>query len=150
MKILDWLGKPVAVLLNQMGPPRPGAEELAEQQRWKQHLAQYPVVTEVLALDAFARCWVHEHVFYDAIGRLIDESKRPGYARLLAAWSDDNRARYASALRMSAEQIAAAARDSEPLPDEGRACCAARSRRSAWARTSSGARNWRWRPWSRA
>ncbi|RZA23679.1 MAG: DUF3482 domain-containing protein, partial [Lysobacteraceae bacterium] len=64
MKILEWLGKPVAVLLNQMGPPRPGAEESGEQGRWRQHLAQFPVVKEVLPLDAFARCWVHEHVFY--------------------------------------------------------------------------------------
>ena len=34
MKVLDWLGKPVMVLLNQMGPPRPAAEEQAEQARW--------------------------------------------------------------------------------------------------------------------
>lgn len=120
MKILEWLGKPVAVLLNQMGPPRPGAEESDEQARWRQHLAQFPVVKDVLPLDAFARCWVHEHVFYEAIGRLIDEAKRPGYARLLEAWSAANRQRYAGALRVSAEQLAAAARDFEPLPEEGR------------------------------
>ncbi len=120
MKILEWLGKPVAVLLNQMGPPRPGSEESQEQQRWRQHLAQFPVVKDVLPLDAFARCWVHEHVFYEAIGRLIDEDKRPGYARLLESWSAANRQRYASALRVSAEQLAAAARDEEPIAEEGR------------------------------
>jgi hypothetical protein len=120
MKILEWLGKPVAVLLNQMGPPRPGAEESGEQLRWRQHLAQFPVVKDVLPLDAFARCWVHEHVFYEAIGGLIDESKRPGYARLLEAWSGANRQRYAAALHVSAELLAAAARDAEPIAQEGR------------------------------
>ncbi|OON59116.1 GTP-binding domain-containing protein [Massilia sp. KIM] len=120
MKILDWLGKPVVVLLNQMGPPRPGAEEQGEQQRWKQHLAQYPIVKEVLALDAFARCWVHEHVFYDAVGRLVDPAKQPGYARLQAAWSARNRERFTSALHMSAELLAKAARDSEALPESER------------------------------
>ena len=63
MKILEWLGKPVIVLLNQLGPPRPAAEEQAEQARWRRHLDQHPIVREVLALDAFARCWVHERVF---------------------------------------------------------------------------------------
>lgn len=120
MKILEWLGKPVVVLLNQMGPPRPGGEEASEQGRWRQHLDQFPVVKDVLPLDAFARCWVHEHVFYEAIGRLIEEPKRPGYARLLASWSAANRQRYASALRVTAEQLAAAARDEEAIPEEGR------------------------------
>ena len=120
MNILEWLGKPVVVLLNQMGPPRPGAQEGAEQQQWKAHLARFAVVREVLALDAFARCWVHEHVFYEAVAPLIDPAKQAGYARLRAAWAANNRQRYASALRMTAEQVAAAVRDSEPVPDEGR------------------------------
>lgn len=118
MNILEWLGKPVVVLLNQMGPPRTGAAEGLEQQEWKQHLARFGVVREVLALDAFARCWVHEHVFYEAVAPLVAPEKQPGYARLRAAWEANNRQRYASALRISAEQVAAAARDSEPVLDE--------------------------------
>ena len=119
MNILEWLGKPVVVLLNQMGPPRPGAAEGLEQQEWKQHLARFGVVREVLALDAFARCWVHEHVFYEAVAPLIAPEKQAGYARLRTAWQEHNRQRYASALRICAEQVAAAARDSEPVLDEG-------------------------------
>ena len=118
MNILEWLGKPVVVLLNQMGPPRPGAAEGAEQGEWKKHLARFAVVREVLALDAFARCWVHEHVFYEAVAPLIAPDKQPGYARLRAAWEANNRQRYTSALRICAEQVAAAARDSQPVTDE--------------------------------
>lgn len=116
MKILDWLGKPVVVLLNQMGPPRPGPDEQAEEQRWKQHLAQYPAVKEVIALDAFARCWVHEHVFYELVGKLVEPSKQEGYARLKAAWEANNLRRYRDALRLCSTQLATAARDSERLP----------------------------------
>lgn len=116
MKILDWLGKPVVVLLNQMGPPRPGPEEQAEELRWKQHLAQYPAVKEVIALDAFARCWVHEHVFYEAVGKLVEPTKQAGYARLQAAWEANNLRRYREALHLSAAQVATAARDSEQVP----------------------------------
>jgi hypothetical protein len=119
MKILEWLGKPVVVLLNQMGPPRPAQDELAEQARWQQHLAQYPVVRRVLALDAFARCWVHEHVFYEAVGQLVDPARQPGYARLQAAWEANNLRRYRDALRLLAGQLAEAARDSEALPAQG-------------------------------
>jgi hypothetical protein len=113
MKILEWLGKPVVVLLNQTGPPRPLAEEQAEQARWRDHLRQYPVVREVLALDAFARCWIHERVFYEALGKLLNAELQPGYARLFAEWETSNAARYDQAMRLLAIQLQAAARDSE-------------------------------------
>lgn len=118
MKILEWLGKPVVVLLNQLGPPRPPAEEHAEQARWQQHLDQYPIVRKVLALDAFARCWVHERVFYEAVGDVIEESKREGYARLLDVWRARNQQRFNDSMKVTADLLVSAARDSEPLPAE--------------------------------
>jgi hypothetical protein len=118
MKILEWLGKPVVVLLNQMGPPRPAADELAEQSRWQQHLSQYPVVRKVLPLDAFARCWVHEHVFYEAVGAVVEAGERQGYLRLQAAWEANNMRRYRASLHVLAAQLAQAARDSEPVETE--------------------------------
>lgn len=115
MKILDWLGKPVLVLLNQMGPPRPGDAEAAEQRLWKQHLEQYPIVRDVLPLDAFARCWVHERVFYEAVGKLLDPAQAAGYARLFAVWEAGNRARFSAAMDLVAQQLAQAACDSEAV-----------------------------------
>ena len=38
MRVLEWIGKPVVVLLNQLGRPRPAAEEQADVQRWRAHL----------------------------------------------------------------------------------------------------------------
>jgi hypothetical protein len=118
MKILEWLGKPVVVLLNQMGPPRPATDELAEQGRWQQHLSQYPVVRKVLPLDAFARCWVHEHVFYEAVGALVGSDKREGYLRLQSAWEANNVRRYRESLQLIAAQLGQAAHDSEPVEME--------------------------------
>jgi hypothetical protein len=120
MKILEWLGKPVVVLLNQLGPPRPDSQEQAEQARWKDYLDQFGIVRDVLPLDAFARCWVHEDVFYDRIARLIDAAKQPGYARLLAGWQEDNLKRLRESLRLGAAQVAAAARDSQAIEAEGK------------------------------
>jgi hypothetical protein len=118
MKILEWLGKPVVVLLNQLGPPRPAAEEQAEQARWKQHLDQYTIVRDVLALDAFARCWVHERVFYEAVGKLLEESKRSAFARLLAVWQATNLERFREAMRASAGLLASAAGDTQAIEAE--------------------------------
>ncbi len=118
MKILEWLGKPVVVLLNQMGAPRPAIEEQAEQTRWRQHLQQYPIVRDVLALDAFARCWVHERVFYDAVGKLLGPEKQAGYRRLFAVWEANNSARFRDAMALTAQLLVNAARDHEPVPDE--------------------------------
>jgi hypothetical protein len=120
MKILEWLGKPVVVLLNQLGPPRPEDQEQAEQRRWKDYLDQFGIVREVLALDAFARCWVHEDVFYERIRPLLPDDKRAAYARLLAAWQGDNLRRFHESLRLTAQQVAGATRDSQAIEAEGK------------------------------
>ena len=113
MNVLQWIGKPVVILLNQTGPPRPFAEEQAEQARWRDYLASYPVVQRVMALDAFARCWVHERVFYQAVGKLLPAEKQDAYARLLAVWTQQNETRFQSAMGLIAQQLVNAAQDSE-------------------------------------
>ncbi len=120
MKILEWLGKPVVVLLNQMGPPRPAQQEQADLSRWSRHLEGHAIVRQVLALDAFARCWVHERVFYEAVGPLIAAPKAAGYARLLAVWEENNEARFAQAMRLTAQQLAAAAQDRQAVEPESK------------------------------
>lgn len=67
MELLAWVGKPVIVLLNQLGAPREARLEAAEIERWREHLQPYPQVRAVLPLDAFARCWVQELTLLRAI-----------------------------------------------------------------------------------
>ena len=67
MEILSWIGKPVIVLLNQMGDPS-RAKEKEEIEAWQKALASYPFVHKILPMDAFARCWVQEVALFDAIG----------------------------------------------------------------------------------
>ena len=119
MKILQWLGKPVVILLNQTGAPRPFALEQAEQVRWQDHFAGSPVVKKVLALDAFARCWVHERVFYQAVGELVSAEKKDAYARLVLVWEEEHQARFQASMNLIARQIVAAAHDSELLKPAG-------------------------------
>jgi hypothetical protein len=120
MKILEWLGKPVLVLLNQMGPPRPAVQEQSEQTRWREHLRQYSIVRDVLALDAFARCWVHERTFYDAVAQVLPPERQRGYARMFGVWEQNNQIRFQEAMRLISLQLSAAARDSEAIEDEAK------------------------------
>jgi GTPase Era involved in 16S rRNA processing len=119
MKILQWLAKPVVVLLNQMGPPRPHAQEQLEQQRWTDHLAEYPVVRKVLPMDAFARCWTHEQVFFEAIDAVLPPEKKTAYARLLEKWKRDNAQRFQAAMTLIARQLVGAARDAQSVHPGG-------------------------------
>jgi hypothetical protein len=117
MQILRWIGKPVLVLLNQLGPPRPAAEERAELERWRAHLQSCAVVRDVLPLDAFARCWVQERVLLDAVAPLLPADRQDAFVRLQAAWNRRNEQRFAQSVRVLAEQLARAAADVEPVDD---------------------------------
>jgi GTPase Era involved in 16S rRNA processing len=86
MEILSWTGKPVIVLLNQSGEPRPATQEAAEQAKWQGHLGRNAFVRNVLPMDAFARCWVQELTLLDAIGSALPEASQATFKALQAAW----------------------------------------------------------------
>jgi hypothetical protein len=119
LEVLAWVGKPVIVLLNQTGPPRPREQELAEEQRWRDALAPYPVVRDVLSLDAFARCWVQELTLLRAVGAVLPAERRPLLDVLAQAWRDRRRAQFDEAMRIAAQPIAAAALDSAVIAPGG-------------------------------
>ena len=86
MGLLRWVGKPVVVLLNQLGAPRDAALEAAELQRWREHLQPFDFVGTVLPLDAFARCWVQELVLLRALEDALQGERCALMQRLGAAW----------------------------------------------------------------
>jgi hypothetical protein len=118
LAVLAWIGKPVIVLLNQTGRPRPRSEEAADEARWREALAAWPHVREVLALDAFARCWVQEFTLFAAVARVLPEADRPAFARLDAAWRARHLVAFDAAMATLAEAIARAACDRVTLPTE--------------------------------
>ncbi len=119
MQILEWIGKPAIVLLNQVGEPRPRAVERAEEERWRTHLARHVIVRDVLTLDAFARCWVQEMVLLRAVGAALPGAKRDAFARLAAAWQARRMAEFGAAMDALAAQLARAACDREALDEQG-------------------------------
>lgn len=119
MAVLDWIGKPVIVLLNQTGRPRPRDEEQADEARWRSALGSHPTIREVTTLDAFARCWVQEIALFDLVRDALPDARRAPFGRLADAWQARRLAQFDEAMVALAAPIAYAACDREPLPDAG-------------------------------
>ena len=124
MELLGWLGKPVVVLLNQLGAPRAGDAEGAEVddsevQRWRRHLAGHAHVKAVLPLDAFARCWVQEFTLLEAIEAVLEGEPRALMARLRAAWQQRRWQTFDLSVGSVAASLARLASDAEAVPDPG-------------------------------
>jgi hypothetical protein len=115
MEVLDWVGKPILLLLNQTGPP--GEDSRSDEQRWTSELAANPLVRGTLTLDAFARCWVQERNLLEAVAAVLDERKQSAMQRLIAAWTERNVARFHAAMTTLAGHLAKVARDREEIGD---------------------------------
>jgi len=113
MDLLAWVGKPVLVLLNQLGAPRAALEEAAETEAWSAHLARWPLVRGVLPLDAFARCWVHEATLLRAVQAVLQDERAVAMARLTAAWAARRQETFDASMQVLAASLArtAAARE---------------------------------------
>ncbi len=119
LQILGWLAKPVLVLLNQVGAPRPADAEQAEVERWRSFLGQRAGVRDVLTFDAFARCWVQEQALLGRIATALPEDRRAAFARIESAWRERNEATFRQAAKALAEQLAEIALDAEAVPLAG-------------------------------
>lgn len=119
LEVLDLLGKPVIVLLNQTGPPRPAAQEAKDLQRWRAHCSGHAAVRDVLALDAFARCWVQETVLQRAVAQALPQAARATFEPLRAAWTARLEAAWRDSMQALAAQLANAALDREVIRGGG-------------------------------
>jgi hypothetical protein len=113
LRILEWIGKPVLLVLNQVGVPQSEARAAADMALWRAHLADKRCVRGVLTLDAFARCWVQEDALLAQICELLHESQRAAAARLRAAWRARNRDVFQRSMQVLAHQLANTAMDQE-------------------------------------
>lgn len=96
LELLAWMGRPVVLLLNQIDGP---AEELVA--GWRRLAEKWPVVADIISLDAFSRCWVEEDVLLRRLGDLLHDEKRAAMADLAEAWNRRN----VSVFRSSCEQL---------------------------------------------
>jgi hypothetical protein len=114
LEILGWVGRPVLVLLNQTGTFDEAAAA-SDLRRWRQATAPHPVVREVLALDAFTRCWLEEGLLYERVRDALAPEKRDLADALLARWRSEQLAALAASVEAMAALLASAAGDAEPV-----------------------------------
>lgn len=109
LQVLAWVGRPVLVLLNQVGDsePDPGWAELAE---------AHEVVRGVLSLDAFSRCWVQEGVLLDRLVEVVEAPKRAALEALRAEWMTRHLATLERSVTGMADYLSRAAADREAVP----------------------------------
>lgn len=113
MEILGWAGKPVLVLINQLGAPRPADEERADIERWVAHLVGCPWVRGTLAFDAFVRCRIQEDALLESVAAALPESSREPFGRLAAAWRARNAEVFQRSIDVLVGELAAVAADAE-------------------------------------
>lgn len=116
LQILEWIGKPVIMLLNQIGQPRTPAGEAADETRWRETVASHSFIRSVLTLDAFARCWVQELTLLRTVAAAIPEKKAAAFQRLENAWQARRMDQFNAAMQALADQLARTACDRETLP----------------------------------
>jgi len=118
IEVIEWIGKPVLVFLNQTGNPDLERDHKNEEE-WRAHLARHSVVKRVSTLDAFTRCWTQEHQIFLQAAEVLKGGKRET-ARLLAdSWMSRQLDVFESSVVMMAELALAALSDTEPLPQRG-------------------------------
>ncbi|WP_035627270.1 DUF3482 domain-containing protein [Herminiimonas sp. CN] len=115
MQILSWIGKPVVLLLNQIGPPSEGDRDGQEEQKWHTHLQRFTILRAVLTLDAFARCWVQEAVLLDTVAGLLQADKQSAFETLSDVWRKQSLSCFHDAMTTLAAQLARTACDREAL-----------------------------------
>ncbi|MDE1929845.1 MAG: GTPase domain-containing protein, partial [Burkholderiales bacterium] len=115
MELLAWVGKPILVLLNQLGAPREAAAEAADGATWRAHLQRWPRVRAVLPLDAFARCWVHERKLLATVQGLLEGEAAAAMARLARAWSARGESVFAASMQTLAQSLARVALERETI-----------------------------------
>lgn len=130
LDILEWIGKPAIVLVNQTGAPRPQDEAAAGEAAWRDAIGDRAIVRAVATLDAFTRCWVQEIALFDLVADALDGARHATMVRLASAWEARRVAQFDEAMTILAAPLAAAAVDREALPaHEGESALRAIGRR---------------------
>jgi hypothetical protein len=119
MELLHWVGKPVLVLLNQLGPPRVAGADAEDLRRWTEHLQRWPLVRQVLPLDAFARCWVQEGALWQAVQAALPADRQRTMDTLRQAWARQRRQVFDGSMQTLAASLARVAAARVVLDDGG-------------------------------
>ncbi|GJL65304.1 MAG: hypothetical protein NPIRA05_02750 [Nitrospirales bacterium] len=119
MELLDWLQKPVLVILNQIGSDGGTLERDQCERDWHDSLKPYSVVQGILSLDSFSRCWMLEGVLLEHVQRLLPAVSQETMIRLIDRWNTQNIEVFKKAMNRVAHVLIRAASDEENVNETG-------------------------------
>jgi GTP-binding protein EngB required for normal cell division len=120
MEVLEWIGRPVIVLLNQVGQAKSHEQLQAECDRWRKHLAKFSILREVLALDAFTRCWVQEGTMLEHVRSALPDDQHTTFNALFDVWLADHHEVFSKSISAVATHLHAVATLREPVEKASR------------------------------
>ena len=118
IEIIEWIGKPVLVFINQTGEPDPERDRRNEEE-WRVHLETHSIVRNVATLDAFTRCWTQEHLILSLAAGVVPGEKKKTAETLTAEWVRRNLQLFEKSVVVMAQLAGFALGDTEPLPERG-------------------------------
>lgn len=116
IEVIEWIGKPVLVYLNQTGAPE-AARDRENEALWRARLAKHAVVKRVSTLDAFTRCWTQEHQILAQAAEVLSGEKRRSAVLLAEAWISRQLDVFGEAVSTIAALVSFALADTEALPE---------------------------------
>ena len=119
MQLLEWLQKPVLVILNQIGQESASQEQNKRERGWQTLLRKFTVVQGFVALDSFSRCWVLEGVLLEHVQPLLPTHVEPTMIRLMSSWKEQNIKVFIKSMDRIAQVIAKAQGDKEEVRGTG-------------------------------
>ena len=119
LQLLEWIGKPVIVLLNQTGPPKDREDQERLERPWKEYFVRYGFVRGVHSLDAFSRCWVQEGILFETIRSMLPAQDRQLMDRLFNVWQNTNLDVFYAAMEQWAVLVSWAARSQVMTSGDG-------------------------------
>ncbi len=112
LQLLEWMGLPVLLVLNQVGEG-----QAAHGDAWRNFAAERPLVRDVLTLDAFTRGWPQESQLFHRVAEVLEGPAQETMRNLADAWDARNRRTFDEACAEIAGYLARAATDIERLHD---------------------------------
>ncbi|GJL54661.1 MAG: hypothetical protein NPIRA02_17930 [Nitrospirales bacterium] len=119
MELLDWLQKPVLVVLNQVGSENGMQEREACERDWHDSLKAYAVVQGVVSLDSFSRCWVLEGMLLEHVRSLLPAGAQETMGRLTESWKSQNTAVFKKSMDRLAQVFVRAMCDGKVVSETG-------------------------------
>jgi hypothetical protein len=118
LKLLDLIGKPVIILLNQTAENIRSDLNKTKITFWNTHLANYEHIKSILLIDELTRCWVQEDLLFHTIETVLEGERRLLMVRLRGALQSRSKQTFNEATHSLSNSLAKLVTDFEVVEEK--------------------------------